>query len=106
MPSVGSPRMVDIVGEMPGKPGAGPVRVPISREMREWLLALWRRTGGDGDMIDEVTSTAVTTAVSLAGLSAQLSALQARVDSLEAEKAVAWRPQTPAGDIVVWAPRS
>lgn len=103
MASVGSPRMVEIVGELPGK--NGPVRVMISREFREWLLAMWRRTGGDGDMVDDVTTTAVSAAAALAGLSAQVAALQERVASLEAEKSVRWRPQTPAGDIVVMAPR-
>lgn len=78
MASVGSPRMVDIVGELPGK--GGPVRIPISREFREWLLALWRRTGGDGDMVDDVTTTAVSAAVALAGLSAQVAALRNKVE--------------------------
>jgi hypothetical protein len=85
MPSVGSPRMVDIVGEMPGKPGSGPIRVPISREFREWLLAMWRRTGGDGDMVDEVTTTANSTAAALAGLSARVASLQGQIADNESD---------------------
>jgi hypothetical protein len=95
--------MVDIVGEMPGKGGL--VRVPISREFREWLLAMWRRTGGDGDMIDDVTSTANTSAATLAGMAARVAYLEDRVRSLEAERAVV-APRPPAvSDTVVWAPR-
>lgn len=103
MASVGSPRMVEIVGELPGK--NGPVRVMISREFREWLLALWRRTGGDGDMVDDVATTANTAAATLAGMAARVAYLEDRVRSLEAERAVV-APRPPAvSDAVVWAPR-
>ncbi len=103
MPSVGSPRMVDIVGRIQGR--SGPTDVPISREFKEWLIALWRRTGGDGDMVDDVTSTANTASATLAGMAARVAYLEDRVRSLEAERAVVPpRPQA-VSDAVVWAPR-
>ena len=103
MPSVGSPRMVDIVGRIQGRSGLTDVR--ISKEFKEWLIALWRRTGGDGDMVDDVTSSANTSEAMLAGMAARLAYLEDRVRSLEAERAVV-APRPPAvSDAVVWAPR-
>ncbi len=104
MPSVGSPRMVDIIGEFQSKTGT--VRVRLSREAREWLLAIWRRTGGDGDMVDDVTSTANTSAAMLATMTARLAYLEDRVRSLEAERAIVAPRPLPISDTIVWAPRS
>jgi len=106
MASVGSPRMVDIVGRLPTQGGRPPIDVRISTEFREWLLAMWRRTGGDGDMVDDVTSTANTSAAMLASMTARLAYLEDRVRSLEAERAIVAPRPAPVSDYVVWAPRS
>jgi len=97
--------MVDIVGRLPTQGGRPAIDVRISTEFREWLLAMWRRTGGDGDMVDDVTSTAVTAAALVATLSGQVAALEARIASLEAAAARPIRPPLAVGDSVVYAPR-
>jgi hypothetical protein len=85
MASVGSPRMVDIVGRLPTQGGRPPIDVRISTEFREWLLAMWRRTGGDGDMVDDVTTTANSTAAALAGLTARVASLQGQIAADESD---------------------
>lgn len=80
---IGSTRMVNIVGEMPTADGRGVLRVPISREFREWLIALWRRTGGDADDVSDAESMASTAVNMLPRLMARIAALEERVQSLE-----------------------
>lgn len=96
MPSVGSPRMVDIVGRLPTQGGRPAIDVRISTEFREWLLAMWRRTGGDGDMVDDVTTTALSAAAAVAGLSGRISAAEAKVRDLEEERALWLMARAPA----------
>jgi hypothetical protein len=96
MASVGSPRMVDIVGRLPTQGGRPAIDVRISTEFREWLLAMWRRTGGDGDMVDDVTTTALTAATAAAGLAGRVAAVEDLAKSLDAERALWLMARAPA----------
>lgn len=100
---VGSTRMVNVVGELPAQNGRGVVQIPISREFREWLLALWRRVGGDGDDVADASSMASTAVNLIPGLMARIATLEERIESLEQA-----RLQTRVyvqNDTPVYAPR-
>jgi len=96
MASVGSPRMVEVVGRLPRKGGQPEIPVVISDEFREWLLAVWRRTGGNDDMVDHITSTATSAAVSAAGLAGRVAVVENQVQNLDAERALWLMARAPA----------
>ena len=100
---VGSTRMVNVVGQVPSADGRSTIQVPISREFREWLLALWRRVGGDGDDVADASSMASTAVNIIPGLMARIATLEERIAALEQA-----RTQTRVHvqhDTPVYAPR-
>jgi len=48
MTSVGGPRQLNIIGELDKRTG----QVRISREARQFIYDVWRRTGGDTDTVE------------------------------------------------------